>query len=98
VKIVWTARARTRLAEIYDYILPHSKSRALGVVDRILTRSEQLAIAPRSGTVLTDFANDEVRELLEHPYRLIYRVTQTQVEVLTVKHYRQRLVDRPDHF
>jgi plasmid stabilization system protein ParE len=98
VRVVWTNRARTRLAEIYDYISPHSNARALGVVDRILARSEQLATAPRSGTVLAGFADEEVRELLERPYRLVYRVTEAQVEILTVKHYQQRLVDRPDDF
>ena len=31
----------------------------------------------------------DVRELLERPYRLLYRVTPTQVEILTALHYRQ---------
>ena len=35
------------------------------------------------------YAPAEVRELLERPYRLIYRVTATQVDILTVPHYRQ---------
>jgi hypothetical protein len=34
--------------------------------------------------------DDEVRELLERPYRIVYRVTDSAVEVLTVKRYRQR--------
>jgi toxin ParE1/3/4 len=98
VRVVWTARGRTRLAEIYDYIAPHSKATALAVVDRILTRSEQLATAPRSGSALAAFANDDIRELLERPYRLIYRIGAEQIEILTVKHYRQRLVEKPDDF
>jgi plasmid stabilization system protein ParE len=98
VKVLWTARSRTRLAEIYDYIAPHSSARALGVVDRLLVRSEQLSTAPRSGTALSEFANDDIRELLERPYRLIYRVSAEKIEILTVKHYRQRLVDKPEDF
>lgn len=41
------------------------------------------------GRLLARYAPAEVRELLERPYRLIYRVTATQVDILTVLHYRQ---------
>lgn len=40
MKIKWTARARTRLAELHDYIAQDSKPRALAVVERILDRAE----------------------------------------------------------
>jgi toxin ParE1/3/4 len=64
----------------------------------LLARSEQLSTAPRSGTALSEFANDDIRELLERPYRLIYRISAEKIEILTVKHYRQRLVDKPEDF
>ena len=98
MKVTWTARARTRLAEIHDYIAQDSKPRALAMVDRILDRAELLMLAPRSGARLQAFVDDEVRELLERPYRIIYRVSANSIEILTVKHYRQRLIDRPDDF
>jgi toxin ParE1/3/4 len=98
MKVTWTARARTRLAEIHDYIAQDSKPRALAMVERILDRADGLLIAPRSGGRLQTFLDDEVRELLERPYRIIYRVSATSIEILTVKHYRQRLIDSPDDF
>ena len=98
MKVSWTARARTRLAEIHDYIAQDSKPRALAMVERILDRANVLMLAPRSGARLQAFADDEVRELLERPYRIIYRVSPNSIEILTVKHYRQRLIDRPDDF
>jgi plasmid stabilization system protein ParE len=36
MKVTWTARARTRLAEIHDYIAQDSKPQALAMVERIL--------------------------------------------------------------
>jgi hypothetical protein len=51
-----------------------------------------------SGTRLPAFVDDEVRELLERAYRIIYRISATGIEILTVKHYRQRLIDRPADF
>ncbi len=98
MKVTWTARARTRLAEIHDYIAQDSKPRALAMVERILDRAEVLVLAPRSGARLQAFVDDEVRELLERPYRIIYRVSANSIEILTVKHYRQRLIDRPGDF
>ncbi len=98
MKLTWTARARTRLAELHDYIAQDSKPRALAMVERILDRAEMLVVAPRSEVRLKSFADDEVRELLERPYRIIYRVSATSIEILTVKHHRQRLIDRPGDF
>jgi len=48
MKLKWTARARTRLAEIHDYIAQHSKIRALAMVERILDRGETLLVARRA--------------------------------------------------
>jgi toxin ParE1/3/4 len=84
--------------KIHDYIAQDSRPRALAMVERILDRAEALLIAPRSGVRLQAFLDDEVRELLERPYRIIYRVSTTRIEILTVKHYRQRLIDRPEDF
>ena len=98
MRVVWSARARTRLAEIHDYIAQSSRERALGVVERLLTRSEQLVEAPRSAPRLQSFVDEEVRELLERPFRLVFRVEPDQVVILTVKHYRQRLIERPMDF
>jgi toxin ParE1/3/4 len=71
MKVTWTARARTRIAEIHDYIAQNSKPRALAMVERILDRAEVLMLAARSGARLQAFVDDEVRELLERPYRTI---------------------------
>jgi toxin ParE1/3/4 len=68
------------------------------MVERIIDRSAQLELAPNSGARLPVFVDEEMRELLERPYRIVYRITDTAVEILTVKHYRQRLVDRPQDF
>jgi hypothetical protein len=68
------------------------------MIERILDRAEMLLVAPRSGIRLQSFVDDEVQELLERPYRIIYRVCATGIEILTVKHYRQRLIDRPEDF
>jgi len=58
----------------------------------------QKRFCSRGGARLQAFVDDEVRELHERPYRIIYRVSATSIEILTVKHYRQRIIDRPEDF
>jgi toxin ParE1/3/4 len=68
------------------------------MLERILDRVETLLHAPRSGVRLLAFVDDEVREVLERPYRIVYRVSADSIEILNVKHYRQRLIGRPEDF
>ena len=68
------------------------------MVERIIDRSAQLEHAPNSGARLPVFTDNDVRELFDRPYRILYRVTDTAIEILAVKYYRQRLVDRPQDF
>lgn len=61
------------------------------MVATLLSRTRQLEVAALSGRKILDYPNDDLRELLERPYRIIYRVTDQKIEILTVMHYRQLL-------
>lgn len=90
--VYWTPEARTRLKEIQDYLISqHASKAAKKVVVTLLSRTRQLEEVPLSGHKMPDYPSDEIRELAEEPYRIIYRVTEQQVEILTVMHYRQLL-------
>ncbi len=93
MKVVWTDRAKLRLREIQEYIAAESPRIAPEVVRRLVTRSRQLATLPLSGRAVPEYRRDDIRELLERPYRIIYLVLpgQQRVDVLTVRHYRQLL-------
>lgn len=96
MKVVWTARARSRLREIHDYIAEDAPQRAIEVVDRLTARSATLAKPPMIGRRVPEYLEHDLREVLERPFRLIYRVLPDRIEIITVKHYRQRLADVPD--
>lgn len=90
--VYWTPEARARLKEIQDYIISQEASKAAKeVVTALVSRTRQLATAPLSGRKLPDYPDDDLREILSRPYRIIYRVSEQQVEILTVMHYRQLL-------
>lgn len=95
MKVYWTVEARARLLEIQTYIAKDSPTVARQVVTRLLQRSKQLAAPPLTGRRMPEYPDDEMREWLERPYRIIYRVTLDRIEIVTLKHYRQRLPRDP---
>lgn len=94
MRVYWTQNAIRHLVNIYEYIALNSPVYARGMVDRITRRSEQIADQPFSGRKVPEYDADDIRELIEKPYRIIYRVKPDQIDVLAVIHGAQLLPDR----
>ena len=82
---------RRRLREIVRSIAEDSPQAGRDVAARLLKRSRELTGPPLLGRRLPEFPDDDLRELLERPYRLIYTVSARGIEIVTVMHYRQLL-------
>ncbi len=54
------------------------------MVDRITRRSAQIAGQPYSGRMVPEYQAEDIRELIENPYRIICQVKQDQIDVLAV--------------
>jgi toxin ParE1/3/4 len=74
VNVYWTATAVENLSAIYTYIAQTSPQYAARIVDRITRRSEQIASFPLSGRIVSEFETEEIREVIEGSYRIIYYV------------------------
>jgi toxin ParE1/3/4 len=59
------------------------------MIARVLARGHQLGEFPLSGRQVPERMDPALREVIEWPYRVIYRVQPTQVEVLAVVHGRR---------
>jgi plasmid stabilization system protein ParE len=86
VKVVFTVLARRSLQDIYEQIREFSPVAARRTRANILARARQLAAHPESGRVVPEFDVRSVRELIEGPYRIWYRMRDDRVEVLVVFH------------
>ena len=82
----WTEKASSDALGIYDYIAEQSISYADSVYERIVSRPEQLVEFPQSGSVVPEFGRDDIRELFVYSFRLIYRIRDQEIRVLTVIH------------
>jgi plasmid stabilization system protein ParE len=86
VKVHWTATAEGHLDAIYAYVAQDSKTYALRTVDRITSRSQQIAAFPMSGRRVPEYGLDQIREVFSGPYRIIYHVGPDRIDVLAVIH------------
>jgi plasmid stabilization system protein ParE len=80
------------LEAVAAYIGRRSLQYARGmVVERIFARSESLESLPRLGPVVPEYEEETLRELFEAPYRIVYRITDQQIDVVAVVHAARRL-------
>ena len=93
MKVVFTAHAVSRLRQILAYIAADSPANAVAMVDRIIARAESLEKLSLRGRRVPEYDQDDVFEVGEPPYRIIYRVTANLVQILTIMHERQLLPD-----
>jgi len=91
MRVHWTAQAKRRLRLIHDYIAQDAPLVADQVTQRLLLRSRQLGDLPYLGREVPEYQREDLREVLERPYRIIYRILPNRIDVITVMHYRQLL-------
>jgi len=84
VRLRWTFRAKNDLLSIGRFIAREDPETARAFVARLQARARQAAKFPGSGRVVPEFRRQDIREVLEGNYRIVYRVTRVFVEVLTV--------------
>jgi toxin ParE1/3/4 len=89
MKVRFTDEAKAKLHAIRAHIAKDSEARADAMIDRITRRAEGLSNFPRSGHPVPKYQLDTLREVLERPYRIIYRLKPEEIEIVTVMHYRQ---------
>ena len=86
MKARWTGLALRRLRQLHDHIALDQPLNAQRFVDRLTRHASEAAHRPEIGRVVPEFQRDDVREVFEGAYRLIYRVTDDGIDVLTVRH------------
>lgn len=86
MKVHWTDTAQAHLDAIHSYIAQDSPEYAKRMVDRLTRRSQQIAGFPLSGRRVPEYDMDQIREIIEGSYRIIYHIKQNRIDVLAVVH------------
>ena len=91
MRVCWTARARTDLAEIHRFIAADSLPAAERIVKAIVAAGRRLDKFPESGRVVPESLTRDIREVLAPPYRVLYVVRDKSVYVLGVIHSKREM-------
>lgn len=86
-KVIWSELAVYDLQDIYDYICKDSELYATRVVERIVARIEILNTHSNTGTIVPEFNQQNIRQLIEGNYRIIYRtLVDGTVQIVRIYH------------
>jgi len=95
MKVRWTPRAVEDLKTISRYIGRNDPAAARQFADKLQRRAESVRRFPNRGRTPPEVDSEDIRELIEGNYRIVYRVLKDAVHILTLfEGY--RLADDPD--
>ena len=90
-KVDWADPAWDDLSGIAEYIARDSEYYAATFVQEIKEAAASLAEFAERGQVVPEFGDPSIRELLVKSYRLLYRVSEKRVVILTLIHGARRI-------
>lgn len=93
MKIIWSPLAVEQVRDIATYIALDKPSVAVQWAEKIFNSVEQLSEFPNSGRIVPEINRNEIREIVNGNYRVIYKLKEKDILVLVVKSYRQILKD-----
>jgi addiction module RelE/StbE family toxin len=86
-EIIWTDHALDDVNEIADYIAEDSLKYAIITIESFFERTQILKKNLQSGRMVPEMQEENIRELIEGNYRIIYKIiSETRIEILTVIH------------
>ena len=86
MKILWTETALTDLQEIKAYISRDSLFYAVRLVEKLISSVESLEMFPEMGRKVPEANQENIREIIYRPYRIIYQFEKETVIIVTIIH------------
>jgi len=87
VKIIWAERAIDDLTSIAEYSSRYSDKYASSIITKLFNKANILKKMPRIGRIVPEKNDENIRELIEGNYRIIYEIrSEDRIEILLVHH------------
>ena len=84
MRVVWTQEALDKLSDIEDFISQDSPQSAAKFVNYLIQRGEGVSKNPRIGRIVPEISNPNIREVIAKKYRIVYKIQENKIEILTV--------------
>jgi len=95
VRINWTFQAKDDLKDIAEFISKDSKRYAKFQITKLKIRTRILKTQTHSGKIVPEINIENIRELIEGNYRIIYKIVKdNQIDILTIHHSARDLTRR----
>jgi plasmid stabilization system protein ParE len=92
-KIIWTDAGIKSFEEVVQYISNDSEYYASNFARKLLLLIENLKIFPRSGRIVPEYNNPDIRELIYQNYRIVYTISGKAVYIALVIHGTKNLLE-----
>lgn len=95
-KVVWANVAECDLIDIIEYISKDSPQNASKILKKIKQKASELYTLPERGRIVPELQDQGIlqyREIVIPPWRLIYRITERKVFVLSLIDSRRNVED-----
>ena len=73
-KVILTPQSQDDLRDLVSFIAQHNRERARSFGYELIDHALKLAELPERGRVVPEISDPNVREIVHHPYRIIYEV------------------------
>ena len=85
-RLRWTNQAVKDVETIYEFVAKDSVPYARPFAKDTLQAVKRLAKFPKSVRIVSELSNENIRGIILGNYRIIYRIKQDVIEILTVYH------------
>ena len=95
-KVVWANAAESDLKDIIEYISINNPQNALKILKKIKQRASELYALPERGRIVPELQDQGIlqyREIVIPPWRLVYRIAERKVFVLSLIDSRRNVED-----
>jgi len=90
-KVKWMPQTYEDLESISEFISRDSEFYASSFIERIIDAGESLANFYNRGRIVPEKNDKNIREIFVNEYRVIYEITDFEINILTVLHGRRNL-------
>lgn len=73
-KLIWSPAARDDLHDIVIFIARENPERAMSFGYQLISEIDRLQQFPELGRIVPEYRNDNLREIILRPYRIVYRL------------------------
>ena len=73
-KLIWSPAARDDLHDIVVFIARDNPNRAMSFGYELISETNRLQEFPEFGRSVPEYRDDNIREIIFRPYRIVYRI------------------------